>query len=80
MLHAIDSEIVEAILRITEKKYSLVAIGKNSRRKSNISNQAICQQNGREYVLGHVSGAGGSISSGDRIRSENRSGVRISEV
>ena len=77
MLHAIDSEIVEAILEgITEKKYlELVAIGKKQQeRKIKLYpiKLYVSTQNGREYVLGHVSGAAGLHPGGQDKEGENR--------
>lgn len=84
MLHAIDSEIVEAILEgITEKKYlELVAIGKKQQeRKIKLYpiKLYVSTQNGREYVLGHVSGAAGlDFIRVDRIK-KVKTGIRCDE-
>ena len=84
MLHAIDSEIVEAILEeITEKKYlELVAIGKKQQeRKIKLYpiKLYVSTRNGREYVLGHVSGAAGlDFIRVDRIK-KVKTGIRCDE-
>ena len=76
MLHAIDSEIVETILEgIAEKKYlELVTSGKkHSEEKIKLYpiKLYVSTQNGREYVLGHVSGASGlDFIRVDRIKQE----------
>ena len=84
MLHAIDSEIVETILEgIAEKKYlELVAIGKKQQeRKIKLYpiKLYVSTRNGREYVLGHVSGAAGlDFIRVDRIK-KVKTGIRCDE-